>query len=79
MKHYVYILKCADKTYYTGYTTDISRRVEEHNCGTKGAKYTRGRRPVALIYSEEFSTRSEAQKREYEIKQMSKEDKDKLI
>lgn len=61
MGHYVYILRCADETLYTGYTTDLDRRVKEHNQG-QGAKYTRGRKPVELVYSEEYRTRSSAQK-----------------
>ncbi|MFW5985885.1 MAG: GIY-YIG nuclease family protein [Halanaerobiales bacterium] len=76
--HYVYIIECSDKTYYTGYTTDVERRVDEHNRGY-GAKYTRGRLPVVLRYREGFSTRSKAQKREYEIKQMSHGEKKRLI
>ncbi|SJZ75790.1 GIY-YIG nuclease family protein [Selenihalanaerobacter shriftii] len=78
MGHYVYILSCSDGTLYTGYTTDLERRVDEHNEG-QGAKYTRGRRPVKLIYNEEYKTRSEAQKREYQIKQYKRKDKLALI
>ena len=66
--YYVYILKCADDTLYTGITTELERRVEEHNGSEKGAKYTRVRRPVRLVYSEEYLDRSTASKREYEIK-----------
>ena len=65
-KHYIYIVECKDGTFYTGYTTDVERRVEEHNSGT-GAKYTRGRYPVILKYQESFSSRSQAQKREYQL------------
>lgn len=68
LRYYVYILECADKTLYTGIATDIERRVEEHNSSDKGARYTRARRPVALVYSEAFPDRSSASKREYEIK-----------
>lgn len=68
--HYTYILRCSDNTLYTGYTTDISRRVSEHNSGN-GAKYTRGRSPVVLKYVEYHDSRSEAMSREYEIKQLS--------
>lgn len=66
--YYVYILQCADDTLYTGIATDLGRRIEEHNSSEKGAKYTRARRPVQLMYSEEFPDRSLASKREYEIK-----------
>lgn len=77
--HYVYIVRCRDGSLYTGYTTDVNRRVWEHNYGSKGAKYTRSRRPVTLVYSESYSTRSEAMKREYAIKHLSRADKLKLI
>ncbi|WP_251860849.1 GIY-YIG nuclease family protein [Clostridium sp. Marseille-Q2269] len=75
---YVYILECKDGTLYTGWTTDIERRISEHNKGT-GAKYTRARRPVVLKYFEKFNTNREAMKREYEIKTFSRKDKIKLI
>lgn len=75
---YVYILECSDKTLYTGYTNDLEKRVKTHNEG-KGAKYTRGRLPVKLLYSEAFDSKSLALKREYSIKQKSKEDKLALI
>ncbi len=77
MSHYfVYILQCADNTYYTGITTDIERRIKEHNGEVKGgAKYTRIRTPVRLMYSEKCSNRSAATKREYEIKQLTHEQK----
>lgn len=78
MSHYVYILKCADGSLYTGYTTDIERRVDEHNAGN-GAKYTRGRTPVSLAYAESFESRSNAMAREYAIKQLSREEKERLI
>jgi putative endonuclease len=77
--YYVYMVECADKTLYTGITTDIARRVEEHNHSPKGARYTRSRRPVSLVYSEIFADRSSASKREYEIKKMNKRSKCKLI
>lgn len=76
--NYVYILECSDKTYYTGWTKDLEKRIKTHNQG-KGAKYTRGRRPVKLIYFENFNGKIEAMKREYEIKQMSRKEKEKLI
>ena len=77
--HYVYILRCNDGSLYTGYTTDLTRRVWEHNHSNKGAKYTRSRRPVILVHSESYSSRSDAMKREYAIKQLSRADKLKLI
>ena len=77
-KHYVYILKCADGTYYTGWTTDPERRVKVHNSG-KGAKYTRSRRPVELIYTEEYDEKTKAQSREYAIKQLTRTEKEELI
>ena len=78
--YYVYIVECADKTLYTGIATELERRVEEHNNSEKGAKYTRVRRPVRLVYSEEYPDRSAASKREYEIKKkMSRAEKLALI
>lgn len=74
---YVYILKCSDDTLYTGITNDLEKRIQKHNEG-KGAKYTRGRGPVALIKSFECLTKSEALKLEYKIKQLPKEEKLKL-
>lgn len=76
--HYVYIVKCADGTYYTGYTNDLKRRIKQHNAG-EGAKYTKGRRPVELVHSEQFETKSEAMKREYEIKQFKRRRKTEII
>lgn len=75
---YVYILECADSTYYTGITTDIERRIVAHEKGS-GAKYTRGRGPFKLIYQEECADRSCASKRELEIKSLSKAKKSRLI
>ncbi|ACA56181.1 GIY-YIG nuclease family protein [Clostridium botulinum] len=75
---YVYIVECRDGTLYTGWTTDIERRISEHNKGI-GAKYTRARRPVVLKFFEEFDTSREAMKREYEIKTLSRKDKIKLF
>jgi len=78
--YYVYIVKCADETLYTGIATELERRVDEHNGSDKGAKYTRTRRPVALVYSEKYPDRSSASKREYEIKKkMSRAEKLALI
>ena len=73
-KWYVYILRCSDDTLYTGITVDVERRIKQHNEG-KGAKYTRGRGPVALVKSFELNSKSEALKLEYRIKQLSKEEK----
>jgi putative endonuclease len=78
--YYVYIVKCADGTLYTGIAIELERRIDEHNGSDKGAKYTRVRRPVILVYSEEYPDRSSASKREYEIKKkMSRTDKLNLI
>jgi putative endonuclease len=76
--HHVYVLECADGTFYTGYTTDVERRVAEHDAG-EGAKYTRGRTPVELVHSESFEKRSAAMSREHEIKQFSRARKERLI
>ena len=78
MANYTYILKCADGTLYCGWTNDLEKRLKVHNDG-KGAKYTRSRLPVALVYYEEFETAKEAQKREYQIKNLSRKEKLKLI
>lgn len=78
MPFFCYLLECADGTYYTGWTTDPSRREKEHNAG-RGAKYTRSRRPVKLIYVEEQPDRSSAQKRESAIKNFSRKRKEKLV
>ncbi|MDG6988440.1 MAG: GIY-YIG nuclease family protein [Nitrososphaerota archaeon] len=72
--YYVYIVRCADGTLYTGVTTDLARRVEEHNSG-RGAKYTRGRRPVRLAFSEPAESRGRALEREAEIKKLGRSDK----
>lgn len=73
-KSFIYIARCKDGTLYTGYTTDLKEREKKHNEGV-GARYTRGRGPVKIVYSEEFETKSEAMKREYEIKQLKKGEK----
>ncbi len=75
----LYILQCADKTLYAGITTDVKRRVEEHNSSALGAKYTRGRRPAKLVYSKEFKNRSEATREESRIKKLSRSEKLALI
>lgn len=76
--NYTYILKCKDGTYYTGWTNHLEKRIQDHNDG-KGAKYTKARRPVELVYWEKFVTKEEAMKREYAIKQMTRKKKEKLI
>ncbi|WP_049942762.1 MULTISPECIES: GIY-YIG nuclease family protein [Haloarcula] len=76
--YHVYVLRCSDNTFYTGYTTDVERRVREHDAGD-GAKYTRGRTPVELIHVEPFDSQSEAMSREYEIKQYSRAQKERLV
>jgi len=77
---WIYILRCADGTLYTGIARDPARRVAEHNAGGRlGARYTRARRPVALVYSESAATRSAAGRREYAIKQLARGDKLALI
>lgn len=76
---YVYIVICSDSSLYTGITKDLENRVYEHNSGKKGAKYTKARRPVRLVYKEKFSSRSAAAKREYQIKQMDREAKLNLV
>ncbi|MGL4850223.1 MAG: GIY-YIG nuclease family protein [Clostridium sp.] len=76
--NYVYILKCKDDTLYTGWTNDLDNRIKMHKEG-KGAKYTRGRGPLELMYYEEFLDKKEAMKKEYKIKRMDRSDKIKLI
>ena len=76
--HWVYVLRCADGTLYTGYTTDVERRVAEHDAG-EGAKYTRGRTPVELVHVESFDSRSAAMSREYEVKSLSRAEKERLV
>ena len=76
--YFIYIVKCADETYYTGYTTNIEKRIKAHNEG-KGAKYTRCRLPVELVYWEEYGEKSQALKREYAIKQLTRKQKQQLI
>jgi putative endonuclease len=77
--YYLYILKCADDTLYTGITTDLERRVYEHNTSNLGARYTSARRPVRLVYSKKFKDRSSASKEEARIKKLKKDDKIKII
>lgn len=74
----LYILKCADDTLYTGITNDLAKRISDHESGN-GAKYTRGRGPLNLVYSESHENRSQASKREYEVKKLSRTEKETLI
>lgn len=76
--NYTYILKCSDGSLYTGWTNNLEKRIEDHNTG-RGAKYTKARRPVVLVYYEEFPTKQEAMKREWEIKQLSRKEKLSMI
>ena len=75
---FVYFVRCRDDSLYCGYTTDLEKRIEAHNLG-KGAKYTARRRPVQLVYSEEFENKSDALKREHFLKTLSKKDKEKIV
>lgn len=77
--YFVYILECSDNTFYTGITTDLARRISEHNNSKLGAKYTKMRRPVKLVYSKEFTNRSEASIEEARIKKLSKIEKGNLL
>jgi len=77
--YFVYILECADQTFYTGITTDLDRRISEHNNSKLGAKYTKMRRPVKLVYSKEFENRSKALIEEARIKNLSRTEKINLI
>lgn len=76
--NYTYIVKCSDETFYTGWTNDLEKRIEMHNSG-KGAKYTKARLPVELVYYEAFDTKEEAMSREWHIKRISRSEKQKLI
>jgi len=78
-RYYLYILKCRDKTLYTGITVDLIRRIREHNSSQLGSKYTAARRPVRLVYAKKFRNRSAASKEEYRIKRLSKKEKSELI
>lgn len=76
--NYTYILRCSDDTLYCGWTNDLKKRLASHNAG-KGAKYTRSRHPVTLVYYETFETKEEAMSREFAIKKLSRKEKFKLI
>lgn len=73
--HYVYIVKCVDETLYIGYTIDLQRRIHEHNHSSKGAKYTRARRPVTLVYAKAFLEKRRAYQYEYQLKQATRKQK----
>ena len=75
--HYTYMLKCSDDTFYIGYTNDLEKRIQAHNTG-KGAKYTKGRGPVKLVYYEEYEEKKQAMRREWELKQLSRKEKELL-
>ena len=77
-RNFIYIAECSDGSWYTGWTTDLQRRIRVHNSG-RGARYTKSRRPVKLIYWEEYPTEKQARSREYEIKQLSRQEKEKLV
>ena len=76
---FLYVLRCADDTFYTGTTTDITRRINEHNTKKCGAKYTKTRRPVKLVFWLDFENRSKAQKAEYQFKKLTRAQKEKII
>ncbi|MBR9937569.1 GIY-YIG nuclease family protein [Oscillospiraceae bacterium Marseille-Q3528] len=76
--NYTYMVKCRDDSLYTGWTNHLEKRVEDHNSG-RGAKYTKSRRPVELVYYEQFETKEEAMRREWEIKQLTRKQKEKLL
>ena len=76
--HYFYVLECADGSLYTGYTVDVTKRVEVHNAG-RGAKYTRAHRPVSLLAYAQFETKHEAMRAEYKFQQLSRDEKDQLL
>ena len=79
MSYFVYILECSDGSLYTGITKDVTKRLDEHNNSSKGAKYTKARRPVKLLYEESSLNRSSASKREYAIKKLTRLKKLQLI
>lgn len=76
---YLYVVRCVDSTLYTGITTDVDRRVREHNASKRGAKYTRTRRPVELVWTREYENRSEAQRAEYNFKKLFHKEKWEVI
>ena len=79
MHYYVYLVKCSDDSLYCGYTNNLEKRINDHNNSNEGAKYTKSRRPVKLVYFEQVKNKNEALKREDEIKKLPKEEKVNLI
>ena len=80
MSYYFYILRCADNSLYSGITNNLEKRIREHNLvNSKGAKYTRAKRPVKLVYSEKYRSKKTAMKREIEVKRLTKAEKEKLV
>lgn len=77
--NYTYMVKCADGTLYTGWTNNVEKRLKAHNEGKAGAKYTRAKRPVELVYYEGYATKQEAMSREYAIKQLTRKEKLKMM
>jgi putative endonuclease len=77
--YYVYIVRCSDESFYTGITNDLNKRLQEHNFGNKGAKYTKAKRPVKLVYFATFANRSGASKEEWRIKNLSRIQKSQLV
>lgn len=76
--HYIYILECGDGSYYTGYTNDLTQRLRKHEEG-KGAKYTKGRGPLSLVFQESFSTKQEAMRMEFAVKKLNRSEKERII
>ena len=76
---YLYVVRCGDDTLYTGITTDLARRLNEHNTSKRGAKYTKARRPINLVYYELYQSRSNAQKAEHKFKKLTRTQKEKII
>ena len=79
MTYYVYIIECSDNTYYCGYTNKLDSRIKKHNYSKTGSKYARSRRPVKLVYSEKLQSKTQAMKREIEIKKLTRREKEMLI
>ncbi len=77
--NYTYMVKCADETLYTGWTNQLEKRIKAHNEGKNGAKYTKTKRPVTLVYYEGYRTKEEAMRREYQIKQLTRKQKMELL
>ncbi len=78
-RYHLYMVRCADDTLYTGITVDVTRRVREHNTSKLGSKYTRARRPVQLVFAQEFTDRASASKEEARIKALRREEKEEMI